>query len=49
MERLEATIIRSGLLKTNANINRPQPSLFYLPGLISRPFHNPKRFPWVQT
>lgn len=49
MERLEATIIRSGLLKTNANLNRPQPSLFYLPGLTARPFHNPKRFPWVQT
>lgn len=42
------TPTRSGLLKTNAKY-RPSPSLFYFPGLTSRPFHNPKLFPWVQT
>lgn len=48
VEKLEATIIKSGLLKTNAKY-RPSPSLFYFPGLTSRPFWNPKPFPWVQT
>jgi hypothetical protein len=47
-EKLQATILRSGLLQTNAKY-RPSPSLFYFPGLTSRPFHNPKNFPWVKT
>lgn len=47
-ERLEATIVKSGLLKTNAK-HRPSPSLFYFPGLPSRPFWNPRHFPWAQT
>lgn len=48
MERLEATIVKSGLLKTNAK-HRPSPSLFYMPGLTSRPFWNSRHFSWAQT
>ena len=47
-EKLQATILKSGLLQTNAKY-RPSPSLFYFPGLTSRPFHNPKNYHWVKT
>ena len=36
-----ATLIRSGMCKTNsANVARPQPSMFYFPGLESKKVHH---------
>ncbi len=46
--QLEATILKSGLLKTNAGVPRPAPSLFYFPGPISRPVHDAGRFHWAK-
>eukprot|EP00639_Heterosigma_akashiwo_P000123 CAMPEP_0194579818 /NCGR_PEP_ID=MMETSP0292-20121207/13788_1 /TAXON_ID=39354 /ORGANISM="Heterosigma akashiwo, Strain CCMP2393" /LENGTH=196 /DNA_ID=CAMNT_0039432957 /DNA_START=112 /DNA_END=705 /DNA_ORIENTATION=+ len=43
-----ATIIQSGLCKTTAKF-RPTPTMFSFPGLASKPFYDPKDFPWVQT
>ena len=41
-----ATLKRSALLRTTREAQRPSPSLFFLPGLTSKPFWNASDFPW---
>ena len=41
-----ATLKRSALLRTTREAQRPSPSLFYLPGLTSKPFWDTSTFPW---
>jgi aspartyl/asparaginyl beta-hydroxylase (cupin superfamily) len=45
--RPAATLVRSGMLRTTA-AHRPAPSLFYYPGLTSRPRWDPETFPWLR-
>ena len=48
--QLQATIVKSGLLKTNAGVvPRPSPSLFYFPGITSKPVHAASTFHWAQV
>ncbi|TFJ85380.1 hypothetical protein NSK_003339 [Nannochloropsis salina CCMP1776] len=49
-DKLQATIIKSGMLKTNAGVlPRPSPSLFYFPGITSKPVHNATQFHWARV
>jgi len=48
--QLQATIVKSGLLKTNAGVvPRPSPSLFYFPGITSKPVHAASNFHWARV
>jgi len=48
--QLQATIVKSGLLKTNAGVvPRPSPSLFYFPGIMSKPVHAASTFHWARV
>lgn len=48
--QLQATIVKSGLLKTNAGVvPRPSPSLFYFPGITSKPVHTASTFHWARV
>lgn len=44
MSKWMATIIQSGLCKTNTLIARPNPSLFFFPGLSTKPVFNKEQF-----
>lgn len=41
-----ANIFKTAVLRTSKP--RPSPSLFFLPGLESAPWHDPSLFPWTQ-
>jgi hypothetical protein len=43
----EAKIFASKICKTTAH-PRPHPSLFYFPGITSKPWHDPKEFHFTQ-
>ena len=46
---MQADIFPSRVLKIrNSPVYRASPALFQLPGLLSRPFHDPSEFEWVQ-
>ena len=42
-----ARILASKIMRTTA-YHRPAPSLFYYPGLTSKPYHNPGQFGFVK-
>lgn len=44
----KAALLRSALCLTTAK-PRPSPTLFFFPGLESRPWHDARQFPWAQT
>jgi aspartate beta-hydroxylase len=43
-----ATLVKSALCRTTAKY-RPNPSLFFYPGLTSAPWHDASQFPWYET
>lgn len=55
MEKLNAALMRSAILRTRIrHISRPVPSLFYFPGIESKPIHShtgnsTNDFPFIQT
>jgi len=48
--RYLAQVFKSAILKTTAPPARPEPSLFFLPGLSSRAWHDPSDecFSWIK-
>ena len=44
MNKYMATIVQSGLCKTNTAIPRPNPALFFYPGLSTRPIYESRQF-----
>lgn len=43
-----ANILKTGVCRTSAAY-RPAPSLFYFPGLTSKPWHDPADFAWAKS
>ncbi|CAN0083195.1 unnamed protein product [Ectocarpus sp. 12 AP-2014] len=45
---MAATIVKSAICRTRTSVHRPNPTMFYFPGLSSRPWHDPASLPWCQ-